>query len=198
MTGLQEVAARLHHLGVLERGLYHQADARARQQQPHRHQHAHRQQQAALVEVEDASAMAVSAADRQQNRQLLVCGATVGLTAAGLLFPPLSLLATPLFAYLSVPVYKQALADLKSDRKIQISAFVAVSTTGMWLVRAKVLAALGLLSARVAEKIRSALAAMRPTRAFSLPGWWVITVAAIMMALRGLRRSWPKMPRNCS
>ena len=38
------VAQRLHHLGVLERGLYHQADARARQQQPHHQQHPQRHQ----------------------------------------------------------------------------------------------------------------------------------------------------------
>jgi hypothetical protein len=38
------VAQRLHHFGVLERGLNHQADACARQQQPDGHQHQQRHQ----------------------------------------------------------------------------------------------------------------------------------------------------------
>ncbi len=38
------VAQRLHHLGLLERGLDDEADARAGEHQPHRHQHEHRHQ----------------------------------------------------------------------------------------------------------------------------------------------------------
>ena len=116
-----------------------------------------RQQQQALLQSEAGEAAApLTARDRKQNRELLVGSGTVGLAAAGrLLFPPLSLLATPLFTYLSVPVYAQAIAEVKGEKRVKLSGLIAVFTTGSWLLGAKVIAALGLLSLNVAEKISS-------------------------------------------
>lgn len=117
---------------------------------------ARRQQQAMLVSEAGEVAAPLTERDRQQNRELLVGIGTVGLAAAGrLLFPPLSILVAPLFAYLSVPVYRKAISEVKDDKRINLSGLVAVFTTGSWLLGAKVIASLGLLSLNVAEKISS-------------------------------------------